>query len=70
MHLQLVESMSMQDRQIGAVHLAMQPALDSLIFQWSHAVEAVVDPGMSQLEDSPFVSSHVMCCSRFGEGNG
>ena len=38
--------MSRQEYQIGAVHLAMQPTLDSLIFQWSHAVEAVVDPGM------------------------
>ena len=46
-HMQLEKQMSRQDSQIGAVHCAMQPATDSLIFQWSHAVEAIVDPGVS-----------------------
>ena len=49
-YAQLEEHMSKQGGQIGAVHLAMQPAMESLIFQWSHATEAVVDPGMALLE--------------------
>ena len=49
--MQLEKHMSRQDSQIGAVHLAMQPAMNSLIFQWSHAVEAVVDPGVSTHRD-------------------
>ena len=56
--------MSWEDSQIGAVHLAMQPALDSLIFQWSHAVEAVVDPGMSFLNLLSISMSHTSCLTR------
>ena len=44
--MQLEEHMSRADSQIGVVHLAMQWANASFILQWSHAVAAVVDPGL------------------------
>jgi len=55
--------MSGQDSHIGAVHLAMQPANDSFILRWSHAVEAVVDPGMPIRQAGPrHLRSASRCC--------
>jgi len=60
--MQLEEHMSGQDSHIGAVHLAMQPANDSFILRWSHAVEAVVDPGMPQFDKPRHLRSASRCC--------
>ena len=44
--MQLEQHLSSRDSRIGAVHLGMQLAGDSLILQWSHSVDAAIDPGI------------------------
>ncbi len=43
--MQLEQHLCSQDSRIGAVHLGMQLAGDSFILQWSHVVDAAIDPG-------------------------